>query len=168
MASARRPRAPDMHRTTFRSRDCSPREPFSSTGRRIRCKEHRGWTTSSSPSRWTPSETGWDWLSVQLRRRDRTHALPAAAQGRQRRSYSSGSYVDAQGKCHFLSLQDFSMTPADETWSSPETAAKYPIAVACGGSRPGSAGRHHHSARESGIVGQHRTKLLGGRHRYQR
>jgi predicted secreted hydrolase len=41
--------------------------------------------------------------------------------------YSSGSYIDARGNCRFLSLNDFSMTPAGENWTSPATAGKYPI-----------------------------------------
>jgi predicted secreted hydrolase len=73
------------------------------------------------------NETGWDWLSVQLedgtelmlyRLRHADGSVDAA---------SSGSYVDANGKAEFLSLRDFSMTPAGDAWTSAETKAAYPL-----------------------------------------
>ena len=71
-------------------------------------------------------ETGWDWLSVQLedgaelmlyRLRHRDGSIDP---------FSSGSYVDAQGKSEFLSVGDFSMTPAGDDWTSALTKASYP------------------------------------------
>jgi predicted secreted hydrolase len=41
--------------------------------------------------------------------------------------YSSGTYVDAQGKAKFLRTIDFSLVPG-ETWRSPNSGARYPIA----------------------------------------
>jgi predicted secreted hydrolase len=73
------------------------------------------------------SESGWDWLSLQF---DNDTELMLYRLRRKDGSvdpYSSGSYIDAQGNCHYLSFNDFSMTPAGETWTSPETAGKYPI-----------------------------------------
>jgi predicted secreted hydrolase len=72
-------------------------------------------------------ETGWDWLSVQLddgselmlyRLRHRDGSIDP---------YSSGSYVDAQGKSEFLAAKDFVMTPVGDNWSSPATKASYPL-----------------------------------------
>jgi predicted secreted hydrolase len=73
------------------------------------------------------SESGWDWLSVQLddgsdlmlyRMRNKDGSLD---------SYSSGSYVDAHGRSRFLSSRDFAMTPDGGKWTSPTTAAAYPL-----------------------------------------
>lgn len=71
--------------------------------------------------------TRWDWFSIQLgndeelmlyRRRDASGVqIP----------YSSGTYVDAQGKAKFLRAIDFSLVPG-ETWRSPNSGARYPIA----------------------------------------
>ena len=73
------------------------------------------------------TERGWDWLSLQF---DNNIELMLYRLRRKDGSIdpsSSGSYIDAQGNIHFLSLQDFSMTPTGETWISPETSGKYPI-----------------------------------------
>jgi predicted secreted hydrolase len=84
--------------------------------------DHEFFTGSMSSS-----ESGWDWLSVQFddgtelmlyRMRHKDGSIDA---------YSSGSYVDAHGQSQFLSAKDFSMTPAGESWTSPETKAKYPL-----------------------------------------
>jgi predicted secreted hydrolase len=73
------------------------------------------------------NEAGWDWLSLQLadgadlmlyRMRHKDGSVDP---------YSSGSYVDAGGKTHFLLAHDFIMTPADDSWTSPATKAKYPV-----------------------------------------
>lgn len=73
------------------------------------------------------NESGWDWLSVQLadgaelmlyRLRHKDGSIDQS---------SSGSYVDASGKSQFLSAGDFAMTPGADTWTSPETKAKYPM-----------------------------------------
>ncbi|MGA2594549.1 MAG: lipocalin-like domain-containing protein [Bryobacteraceae bacterium] len=72
------------------------------------------------------NQVGWDWFSVQLdngtdlmlfelRRRDGTLD-----------PYSSGTFVDRQGRARHLSASDFSLKPL-ETWTSPKTGARYPI-----------------------------------------
>jgi predicted secreted hydrolase len=40
--------------------------------------------------------------------------------------YSSGTFVDRQGRARHLSASDFSLKPL-ETWTSPKTGARYPI-----------------------------------------
>jgi len=42
--------------------------------------------------------------------------------------FSAGTYVDQQGNSTFLGVADFSMKPLDETYTSPDTHAIYPIA----------------------------------------
>ncbi len=73
------------------------------------------------------NQAGWDWISLQLN--DNTELMIYRLRHRDGRvdPYSSGSYIDRQGKCVFLSRSDFSMTPAGETWTSPETKGSYPI-----------------------------------------
>jgi predicted secreted hydrolase len=84
--------------------------------------DHEFFTSSMAAN-----EAGWDWLSLQLadgadlmlyRMRHKDGSVDP---------YSSGSYVDAGGKAHFLSAGDFTMTPAAGTWTSPATKAKYPV-----------------------------------------
>ena len=74
-----------------------------------------------------PSESGWDWLSLQLD--DNTELMLYRLRHKDGtvNPYSSGSYVDAEGKTTFLSSKDFTMTPASETWTSPQSKGTYPI-----------------------------------------
>jgi predicted secreted hydrolase len=74
-----------------------------------------------------PGEIGWDWLSLRFDNNTELMLYRLRHKDGSVDPYSSGSFIDAQGNCHFLSLQDFSMTPAAETWISPETAGIYPI-----------------------------------------
>ena len=73
-------------------------------------------------------EVGWDWLSVQLS--DNTELMLYRLRHRDGSvdPYSSGTYVDSQGKTTHLGLRDFSMTTSGATWNSTQTGATYPIA----------------------------------------
>ncbi len=73
-----------------------------------------------------PSLTGWDWFSVQLDDGAELMLYRLRLTGGRPSPYSSGTYVDAQGRSHFLSARDFSVTPG-ATWSSPRTHARYPV-----------------------------------------
>jgi predicted secreted hydrolase len=72
-------------------------------------------------------QVGWDWFSVQLR--DNTELMLY----RIRRAdgsvdpYSSGTYVDADGRSVHLRREDFSLAPGQEMWKSPATGAVYPV-----------------------------------------
>ncbi len=79
------------------------------------------------PAQQDSTQEGWDWLSIQLtdhtelmlyrfRRKDGT-ADP----------YSSGTYIDAQGKTTHLRATDFTLVASGETWKSPTTQATYPV-----------------------------------------
>ncbi len=74
------------------------------------------------------SEVGWDWLSLQLA--DNTELMLYRLRHKDGSvdPFSSGTYVDANGKSTFLGVRDFSMTPTGETYTSPITKAVYPIA----------------------------------------
>ena len=80
------------------------------------------------------SETGWDWLSVQLGDGAELMLYRLRHKDGSIDPYSSGSYVDASGKSQFLSVSDFTMTPAADaansaadSWTSPATKATYPV-----------------------------------------
>ncbi|HET6932061.1 MAG TPA: lipocalin family protein, partial [Candidatus Acidoferrum sp.] len=73
-------------------------------------------------------QVGWDWLSMQFE--DETELM--LYQFRRKDGFtdpfSSGTYVDAQGKSMHLTAADFRLVPAGETWASGVTGAKYPVA----------------------------------------
>ena len=73
------------------------------------------------------NETGWDWLSLQLE--DGTELMLYRLRHKDGSidPYSSGSYVDANGKSQFLSARDFTMMPMAVTWTSPPTKATYTV-----------------------------------------
>jgi predicted secreted hydrolase len=74
------------------------------------------------------NESGWDWLSIQLADNSELMLYRLRHKDGSIDPYSSGSYVDANGKTQFLSASDFIMTPASATtWTSPATKASYPI-----------------------------------------
>lgn len=72
-------------------------------------------------------ETGWDWLSVQLE--DGTELMLYRLRHRDGSvdPYSSGSYIDLQGKSEFLTANDFVMTPSGDNWTSAQSKATYPL-----------------------------------------
>lgn len=74
------------------------------------------------------NESGWDWLSLQLD--DNTELMLYRLRHKDGSvdPFSSGSYIDAQGRCVPLSARDFSMTPEATRWISPATQGNYPIA----------------------------------------
>jgi predicted secreted hydrolase len=73
-------------------------------------------------------EVGWDWLSLQLV--DNTELMLYRLRNKDGSvdPFSSGTYVDANGKPTYLGIHDFSMTPTGSTFASPITKAIYPIA----------------------------------------
>ena len=77
-------------------------------------------------------EVGWDWLSIQLD--DNTELMLYRLRHRDGSvdPYSSGTYVDAQGRPLHLTLHDFDMTPTGTTYKSEKTLGIYPIAWSVG------------------------------------
>jgi predicted secreted hydrolase len=71
---------------------------------------------------------GWDWLSIQLT--DRTELMLYHFRRKNGASdpFSSGTYIDAQGRTTHLRAEDFTLRPVGATWKSPATGAVYPIA----------------------------------------
>ncbi len=72
-------------------------------------------------------ETGWDWLSLQFDDHSELMLYRLRHQDGSVDPHSSGTFIDARGQAHFLSLSDFTMTPGGETWTSPKTGATYPV-----------------------------------------
>ena len=75
-----------------------------------------------------PGQVGWDWMSIQL---DDDSELMLY---RMRRSdgsadpYSSGTYVDPEGRSRHLEWSQIRMTPVEGSrWNSPSTGGVYPL-----------------------------------------
>jgi predicted secreted hydrolase len=66
------------------------------------------------------SETGWDWFSVQLEDKTELMLFDLRKKDGSIDSHSSGTYIDAVGKSHHLTTQDFTLKPV-EYWG------KYPV-----------------------------------------
>lgn len=68
---------------------------------------------------------GWDWFAIQLDNREELmlYRLRSKSGSDQ---YSSGTFVDAEGKAHHLGASQFSMKPL-ATWHSPNSGATYPV-----------------------------------------
>ena len=73
------------------------------------------------------SQTGWDWLSLQLEDRTELMLFHIRRKDGSIDSYSAGTYVDAEGKTTHLRSSDFHLEPLGEKWTSPLTGAAYPI-----------------------------------------
>jgi predicted secreted hydrolase len=73
------------------------------------------------------TQQGWDWLSIQLADHTELMLYHFRRKDGGIDAFSSGTYIDAQGKSTHLSARDFRLEPAGETWKSPTTRAIYPI-----------------------------------------
>jgi len=75
-----------------------------------------------------PEQVGWDWLSIQLSDNTELMLYQFRRKDGSLDPFSSGTYVDARGRTRHLTSSDFRLTPSGETWTSPATGAKYPVA----------------------------------------
>jgi predicted secreted hydrolase len=73
-------------------------------------------------------QVGWDWLSVQLEDDTELMLYQFRRKDGSTDPFSSGTYVDVQGKSVHLTAADFRLVPTGETWTNGVTAAKYPVA----------------------------------------
>jgi predicted secreted hydrolase len=73
-------------------------------------------------------QVGWDWLSVQLEDNTELMLYQFRRKDGSTDPFSSGTYVDAQGKTIHLKATDFRLVPTGEIWTSGVTGAKYPVA----------------------------------------
>jgi predicted secreted hydrolase len=73
-------------------------------------------------------QIGWDWLSLQLRDNTELMLFHIRRRDGSLDPFSSGTYVDAQGKSTHLRAGEFTLQPLAENWTSPATRATYPVA----------------------------------------
>lgn len=73
------------------------------------------------------NQAGWDWLSLQLDDNTELMLYRFRHKDGSLDPFSSGTYVDGEGRARYLSASDFSMSPKATTYTSPETHATYPI-----------------------------------------
>ena len=74
-----------------------------------------------------PNEVGWDWLSIQLEDNTELMLYRLRRKDGSADPYSSGTYIDGQGRTTHLSSRDFTMQPLNDSWLSPISQARYPI-----------------------------------------
>jgi len=75
--------------------------------------------------RTTENQKGWDWFSIQLETGAEIMVYHLRNSKNEPSSFSSGTYVDAEGNSTHLSREDFILEPT-AYWRSPRTDAKYP------------------------------------------
>jgi predicted secreted hydrolase len=73
------------------------------------------------------NQTGWDWLSLQLDDHTELMLFHLRRKDGSIDPHSAGTYVDPEGKTTHLRSSDFTLEPVGEKWTSPESAAAYPI-----------------------------------------
>src|SRR5579883_2533311 len=74
------------------------------------------------------AQIGWNWLSLQLADDTELMLYQFRRKDASADPYSSGTYVDAQGKSLHLASTDFRLMATGEAWKSPGNSATYPIA----------------------------------------
>ena len=74
-----------------------------------------------------PSQVGWDWMSVQLDDGNELMLYGMRTEDGRHDEFTSGTFVDADGRPMHLGAEDFSIVPG-RTWRSNETGAIYPVA----------------------------------------
>ncbi|MGB8509737.1 MAG: lipocalin family protein [Pyrinomonadaceae bacterium] len=75
--------------------------------------------------RTTDNQKGWDWFSVQLSTGAELMVYHIRDKDNRPSSFSSGTYVDANGHSTHLTREDFRLEPTAH-WRSPHTGALYP------------------------------------------
>lgn len=75
----------------------------------------------------SPEESGWDWVGLQFSNNTELMLYRMRHKDGTVDPFSSGSYVDSNGKATFLSSADFTMQPDGEIWTSPGTKGAYPL-----------------------------------------
>jgi predicted secreted hydrolase len=75
-----------------------------------------------------PGDTtaGWDWICIQLNNNQELMLYRLRAQDGSLSPYSSGTFVDENGRTEFLPWTQFSLKPTKQ-WHSPITGGDYPV-----------------------------------------
>ena len=72
------------------------------------------------------TQAGWDWFSAQLADGADLMLFQLRRRDGGIDPYSSGTYIDRQGRAHHLRRGEFTLDPR-EYWTSPKTKARYPV-----------------------------------------
>jgi predicted secreted hydrolase len=72
------------------------------------------------------NQSGWDWFSLQLDDGAELMLYRLRRKDRSVEPYSSGTYIDKQGRSRHLRLDEYALTPG-RTWTSPQSKATYPV-----------------------------------------
>jgi predicted secreted hydrolase len=73
-----------------------------------------------------PEQSGWDWFSAQFSEGTELMLFQLRHKDGSLDPYSSGTYIDRQGRPRHLRREEFILQPL-AWWTSPETGARYPI-----------------------------------------
>jgi predicted secreted hydrolase len=73
----------------------------------------------------TPNQKGWDWFALQLSTGAELMVYHIRDHAGQPNPFSSGTFVDAEGKATHLAREEFQLE-ATAHWKSPRTGATYP------------------------------------------
>ena len=71
-------------------------------------------------------QVGWDWFSAQLDDGTELMLFELRRKDGTMDPYSSGTYLDREGRARHLKAGEFSLQPLDY-WTSPQTKARYPV-----------------------------------------
>lgn len=73
------------------------------------------------------NDAGWDWVSLQLDDNTELMLYRFRRKDGSVDPFSAGTYVDGDGNSTFLGAAEFSMQPEEQSYTSPDTHAVYPI-----------------------------------------
>jgi predicted secreted hydrolase len=75
-----------------------------------------------------PGQTGWDWMSIQLDDGSELMLYRMRRADGSEDPYSSGTYIDAEGRARHLEWSQIRMSPIEGSrWKSPSTGGVYPL-----------------------------------------
>jgi predicted secreted hydrolase len=72
------------------------------------------------------NQVGWDWFSVQMDNGAELMLFELRRKDGSIDPFSSGTYIDREGRAHHLTRAEFSLTPGAQ-WKSPTTGTAYPV-----------------------------------------
>lgn len=72
------------------------------------------------------TQAGWDWFAIQLNNNEELMLYRLRKKSGKGDPYSSGTYIDAQGKAHFLDGSQLFFSSSGK-WTSPQSGTAYPI-----------------------------------------
>jgi predicted secreted hydrolase len=97
----------------------------------VGCKRHDVTGTAWMDHEWftnqmAKDQIGWDWFSIQLENQTELMLFQLRHRDGSIDPYSSGTYVDREGRARHLARGEISLEP-ERHWRSPKTGAAYPV-----------------------------------------